>query len=273
MSRQVFSSIQRTVWINRDSYDQPGSSGWHMSRRSREGNAEALRIRRGLVKVAPDSIIALTELFIVYLQAFLEGWWETPDDILAEMDRVSDACLAVDSRSSQCQWLSGLSHLWSGRRVKAIAFEQALEAGSGSPFMQGQLGFALATVGESEQALVSISQAMALSPEDDLVTDWRLYEGIAYFAAGDYEKAREAALKCVQSNANTLNNRIASGYQLLAASNAHLGLMNEAQEALQEAKRLRPELRGQMVEVAFSSAEPGHRQRYLEGLRMAGLKD
>ena len=44
-------------------------------------------------------------------------------------------------------------------------------------------------------------------------------------------------------------------------------------KALHEAKLLRPELRSQMIEVAFASADPDLRLRYLDGLRMAGLEE
>lgn len=273
VSRLIFSSIQHHLRINRGSYDHPGGSAWYLSQRSREGNAEALRLRRAVIDASPDSTIAWGELFFVYAQAFLEGWWETPEEILAELDRVSESCLGVDSRAYSCQWTSGLSHLFAGRGEKAIAaMEQAVELGNGAPFLHGTLGLALAMTGSSEPALESIGRAIDLSPEDDFLTDWRSYEALAYFAAGDYEKAREAALKCVRSNANSAFNRIADGYERLASSNAHLGRMDEARQALQEAKRLRPGLRSQLVEAVLASADPDLRGRYLDGLRMAGLE-
>ena len=54
---------------------------------------------------------------------------------------------------------------------------------------------------------------------------------------------------------------------------AHLGHLDEAGDALDKALELRPELDEEWVAVALSSADARMRERYLEGLRVAGLKD
>ena len=60
---------------------------------------------------------------------------------------------------------------------------------------------------------------------------------------------------------------------MLAASNALLDRMDEAIQALEDAKRLRPNLRIQLVSAVMASADPDHRDRYLDALRKAGLEE
>jgi hypothetical protein len=66
------------------------------------------------------------------------------------------------------------------------------------------------------------------------------------------------------------NNR-ASASQTLAASLAHLGETNEARSALEQAVRLRPALTLEVAGVWYAASSAEHRERFLEGLRLAGL--
>ena len=59
---------------------------------------------------------------------------------------------------------------------------------------------------------------------------------------------------------------------VLAASYAHLGRVENAQAALVEAQSLRPGLTAEIFALLYST-NPDFRDRYLEGLRIAGLED
>ena len=58
---------------------------------------------------------------------------------------------------------------------------------------------------------------------------------------------------------------------MLAASLAHLGELKEARSALEQAVRLRPALTLEVAGVWYAASSAEHRERYLEGLRLAGL--
>ncbi len=69
----------------------------------------------------------------------------------------------------------------------------------------------------------------------------------------------------------TLQTIRADAYQMLAASLAHLGEMKEARSALEQAVRLRPALTLEVAAVYYAASSAEHRERFLEGLRLAGL--
>ena len=94
---------------------------------------------------------------------------------------------------------------------------------------------------------------------------------MAHFAAGRYQEARDACQFALSFNANDPSNTRAGTYQILAASLAHLGELKEARSALEQAVRLRPALTLDVAAVWYAASSAEHRERYLEGLRLAGL--
>ena len=58
---------------------------------------------------------------------------------------------------------------------------------------------------------------------------------------------------------------------MLAASLAQLGELKEARSALEQAVRLRPALTLEVAGVWYAASSAEHRERFLEGLRLAGL--
>jgi hypothetical protein len=94
----------------------------------------------------------------------------------------------------------------------------------------------------------------------------------ALLARGDYEGARDAATRSLLLPAD-INTPRTAAHLLRAASLAHLGLLDEARSALDEARRLRPALRRELVSVHSRGASRDYQERYLEGLRLAGLRE
>ena len=94
---------------------------------------------------------------------------------------------------------------------------------------------------------------------------------MAHFAAGRYPEARDACQFALSFNTNDSTNVRATTYLRLAASLAHLGELKEARSALEQAVRLRPALTLEVAGVWYAASSAEHRERYLEGLRLAGL--
>jgi adenylate cyclase len=86
-----------------------------------------------------------------------------------------------------------------------------------------------------------------------------------HFIAERYETAVEWAKKSLESRP-----RQADCLRILAASYGHLGRVEEARTALDGAARLEP---GPPVRRLRSEVPPRHAERYLDGLRKAGLKE
>lgn len=91
---------------------------------------------------------------------------------------------------------------------------------------------------------------------------------LAYFMMGQYEDAAACAHRSLQEYSETM-----SGLRIGSASNAHLGRMEEAQRLATRARAVDPALTLSKVSQLIPLRRPGDMDRYLEGLRLAGLPE
>ncbi|MEJ2122367.1 MAG: tetratricopeptide repeat protein [Alphaproteobacteria bacterium] len=109
---------------------------------------------------------------------------------------------------------------------------------------------------------------MRLSPRDPFKYLWIMWRGYAELSQERYDEAAECARLSLQTNPD-----FPAALQLLAASYAQLGRIDEARDAIDQLLRVVP---GQTVETAGSQLplkRPEDMERYLDGLRNAGLPD
>jgi adenylate cyclase len=143
------------------------------------------------------------------------------------------------------------------QRDKMIgALECALELNPSFTAAHSMLGTFLAMAGRHEDAIAHLEKAVRLNPRDPF--NWLSFYGMgmAHFAAGHYEESV-----------------LAIAYRCLAASYACLGRDDEARTALQAVLRFQPEISVGLVRLTLSSADPAFSERYIDGLRKAGLKE
>ncbi|MFB3078476.1 MAG: hypothetical protein ACE1Y4_10770, partial [Lysobacterales bacterium] len=120
-----------------------------------------------------------------------------------------------------------------------------------------------------DAALHEFEAAMRLSPRDLHIATWYSYLGIAAFVAGQHEEAAEWSLKAIQSNP-----QLPGGHRTLASSYGNLGRVGEAAAAREKLQDLQPHLTiAQLRENLPYFKNPDDLERYLEGLRKAGLPE
>ena len=109
---------------------------------------------------------------------------------------------------------------------------------------------------------------MRLSPRDPLKYRWLLWRGFAKFVEERHDEAAEWTRKALR-----LNPDFPGGHRLLASIYGRIGRVDEAQAALDRFSRLVP---GQTVESARTQLpfkRPEDLERFLDGLRKAGLPE
>ena len=163
----------------------------------------------------------------------------------------------------------GLAHNLTGRGDDAIAaYELAVELNPSSSLGQVLLGSALATSGRPDEGIAKLERGIRLSPQDPQMWMYLLSIGLAHFAAERYGDAVDAARRSLQQRPN-----FAVNHRLLAASYAHLGRLDEARTALEASLRLQPESSLSAHRATLPSANPAFVERFIDGLRKAGLKE
>ena len=129
-------------------------------------------------------------------------------------------------------------------------------------------GLVLALAARPDEAHANFDKAIRLSPLDPQMWAFLYGRGLACFAAKQYEQAIDWVEQSLQRRRDWI-----AGWRTLASSLAHLDRMQEAREAMDELQRLQPGFTMATVRLTLAAAEPDFLERYIDGLRKAGLED
>jgi Flp pilus assembly protein TadD len=111
-----------------------------------------------------------------------------------------------------------------------------------------------------------VARALRLSPLDTYA--WRSDIALTHFCAGRYGEAvawAEAALRDHPDDAYAL--------RVLSASYAMEGRLEEVRTVMAKLCKTDPQLKLSNIGDVISPLRPEHREKYIEGLRLAGLPE
>jgi adenylate cyclase len=184
------------------------------------------------------------------------------------MIRAAKRSVELDANNAVAQIALSLTFRMTGKQREAIiAAERAVELNPSYSWGYTHLGMSLATAGRDEEAIAALEKALRLDPSSD--ASWQACQGmvLAHFSAKRYEQAADWARRAIQESATGAN------WRLLAASYACLDRTDEARGALAEALRVQPSTTVADVKRNLLAATPDFVERYLDGLRKAGLPE
>ncbi len=192
-------------------------------------------------------------------------WTDNPGRSLDRMISSAQRAIELDGTDAAAHHALGHAYSMSGLTGRMIgAFSRSVELNPSDPMANNCLGAHLGHVGELDQAVDHLRRALALSPQDPRAALFLFNLASAYFGAGEYPKALDWAERSLTRQPS------ANAYQIVAASLAHLGRIEEAESALAELTRLRPGLSPAAIRHYYAAADPGHAARLIEGLQLAG---
>jgi len=209
-------------------------------------------------------LLAFTHLMQVQF-----GWSESTAKSIKAAEKAAQSAVAIDDRDAWAQTALGLADLISKRYDDAVCrFKNAIDLNPNLASAYGAVGQALALVGEYESAVTHINKAIRLSPHDPFVVYWFGHLGVAAFADERYEDACYWGRKTIQQNP-----MFPGGHRLVAASCGQLGRTQEAANELKELLLLMPGMTADDVRKQVPFKRSIDMERYIEGLRKAGLKE
>ena len=149
-----------------------------------------------------------------------------------------------------------------------VFIERALALDATFAWAWTRLGYIQAYSGEPRQGLESLKRSIALSPDDPI--RFNAYAGIAtcHFMLGDYRDATRFAQLALDSRPGMI-----WAYRLLATSAALAGEQETAERAVAQLRKDSPGMTLEGVRRAVHNLDPASLERYMEGLRRAGLPD
>ena len=252
-----------------DAWDRVMRAHWHFARFTMEDSAKARRLLAEAAQIEPNSALALGDLAMIYVLDGQWGWGIARDQALAAAAEAARRAVAIDESNAWAHIALGMVELFARRHNEAIRrLERAIEISPNDPNAHGNLGFILSFAGEPEAASAQIEEARRLSPRDPFLAFWYTAQALAAFSAEHYEQAIEWSKKTIEENPS-----YPGAFRLLAASYGQIGDIERAETAVEEMLRLMPGITVTATREQVPWKKTDDAERYLEGLRKAGLPE
>jgi TolB-like protein/Tfp pilus assembly protein PilF len=252
-----------------DAWDYAMRASSHLSRYTKKDGIEAQRLLQKAIEMDPMSAEAFCLLAFTHLMQVQFGWSESVVQSIKEAAKAAQSAVVIDDRDAWSHTALGLVDLISKRYDDAARrLQGAIDLNANLANAYGGLGQTLALTGEYDEAVTQINKAIRLSPRDPFMVYWFGHLGLAAFAEERYEDACKWGLKVIQ-----VNPKFPGGHRLLAASYGQLGRMEEAATELKKSLLLMPGMTSDDVRKQVPFKKASDMERYIEGLRKAGLPD
>ena len=252
-----------------DAWDLTMRGHWHIRRFSKEDNAEARRLIGKAIEIDPGSATAHSDLAFASHMSAVFGWSDSPVDAHIQLGESARSAVLADELNAFAHTTLGIFELFSGRHDDAISrLERAIDLDPNLAFARGYLGTTYAFGGESDAAILNLEGALRLSPHDSFSVIWHICMGWASLAAERFLEGVNFARQAIEDNPEFADN-----YSVLAACYGHLGMAEEARAALDRLEQRMPNLTlgSERLERPFRREED--KDRFLDGLRRAGLPE
>jgi TolB-like protein len=230
-------------------------------------NKAACSILRQAVERHPNYAPAHSMLAFALLVSSYVGWSFVDSDRVVAA-RLASRAAELDSCDPWAHMALGFLALTSRQTEQAVRhFQVALDLNPNFAAAAGSIGIALAHNGQSEEAMLHFDQAMRMSPRDPFNSFFVLGISVAHYLAGRYSDAAKWAREGLRLRPGS-----PGGHCVLSASLAQAGNIKEAQAALSMVRQLQPHISRAWVKQ-WSPVADDKMEKYLEGLRKAGLTD
>jgi adenylate cyclase len=241
---------------------------------SREQLAQSQRLFEQALEIDPSLPKALVGLADTLAIEVNYRWIDNPADQLRRAEDAVGRVLSVFPNDAMAQFVKGEIQRAKGRDVEIAvsAYEAAIALNPSLAPAYGGLGGAKIRVGRSAEAFAPLEMAIKLSPRDPLLNTWYFYICHAHSHLGQYQQAIESCRQSIAVKPFWI------AYADLASSHAWIGQQREAEAAVAELQRMKPDYTvARWLEDGSGWSDNAvfltEFQRIAEGLRKAGLPE
>jgi TolB-like protein len=243
-------------------------SAWHLHRLNAADNREARACAERALSL--DRRLALPRYVTVlsHQHDLVNQWATDPRGTLQKMVAASIEFERSSPGDPLMLVASAYASVATGEHEDACArLEAALERDANSARAHSLYGQVLAMRGQAEQALHELDLARTLSPRDPALWTMLLATALAHFVAERYEQASTFAKQAILERPEAPFN-----YGVLAASQALAGDLSAAKRTVLALRDRGASLTVQAVQPIIGSTDPHIVDRFVDGLRRAGVK-
>ena len=254
---------------NLEAYDLVMRSLPHLWAHRMHENPEAIALLDQSLKLDPHYGLAAALCAWAHAQQIVYNW---TDDVEGERSKglalIETAARHIGDDATGLTALATAVMLLEGNAQRALGFvERAVLVDPNHAWAWMRRGFGLVYTGRPDEALQAFARAERLSPLDPFTFNIHIGIGLAHFSAGRYAEA-------VRYPQMVLDERpgLTWPYRDLAAFRAQLGDMEGARDALAKFVYLRPPITLASIADGLKFMGGPLLERYVEGLRMAGME-
>ena len=230
---------------------------------TKESNAHARRLFDEAIGTAPEYGRAYSGVSRTHNLDWRYSWSPSPDESLDAAVEQARRAVQLDRLDARGFAELGFAHLYKKRHDESLAdYARAMALNPNDADIIAEYADSLVYAGQPQKSVELMEKAIRLNP---YFPDWYLwYLADAYNAMGKSEDV----IATVQRMQNP-----DEGRRLLAANYAHLGRMDEARAQAREVLRLHPGFTIERWRHRPPYRDPSILERYVEGMRKAGLPD
>ena len=208
------------------------------------------------------SVLATSHMFGVHL-----GW----ADIVTAAPLAERAALAAIHADSEDAWAHTAlgSVCFSTRRLddSLAEFELALQLNPNFSLAQGYYALALSYDGRWQDSYEAAQRAIRLSPRDPSLAIYYGIAAYAQFVGRNYPEAMALSREAIRQRGD-----LTGAYRVLTVAAGMAGQTEVAAAALQELRRVQPNISLAWIANQLPWKLDSDREHYLEGFRRAGLE-
>ncbi len=251
---------------NLEAYDYFLRGRAYQTRSTKERNTQAREMFEKAIALDPSFAGAYAQLSYSHYRDWRYQWSDDPRALDRALQAAQKAVNLDDSLPLAHSFL-GWAHLWKKQHEEAIAeAKRAIELDPNFAEGYARLGEILNYAGRPDEGVNLLKQAMHLDPHFPAI--YLFFLGYGHYGMGQYEEAIAALKRSLTQNPDHF-----SPHRILAVIFSELGREEEAQAEVAEMLRISPNatLRGQKERMPFK--DESTLERYMEGLRKAGLPE
>ena len=241
----------------------------HIMQFTQENLAEAGRLLNQAIDLDPGNATALSDLaYVMHIEAVC-GWSDSPADSMMRTVELAQKAVAADDRDASAHVSLAIAELFSGRHEDALQrLQRAIDLNPNLALARGYVGVVHAFGGDYEATIPCMKEAAQLSPHDPMQVLWCTALAWAALGAERYDEAIDQAKKGLAVSTGFVDT-----HGVLAAACGHAGRLDEAAAALSGYLQHLPGVTASDPRLIRPFKRPGDQERFLDGLRKAGLPE
>ncbi len=258
---------QRKPPDSMDAWDLVMRALSHYWRVTRQDNVVAQALLEKAIAIDPNYGQALGLLAGSHTFSAHMGWADMTT-VVPVARRAALAAIRADSEDAWAHNALGSVYLFTRHFDDSLAeFELALRLNPNFALAQGYYSLALSYAGHWEQADEAARRALRLSPRDPFVAVYNGIAAYAHFVGRDYDEAMRLAREAIRARGDFVG-----AHRVLTSAAGMAGQTEVAAAALQELRRVQPNISLAWIASEMPMKQDADREHYLEGFRRAGLE-